>query len=193
MPALPRVAHAALRNATREDHARLDARFPAGLADIPTYRVYLRGMHRFVADLTAALRLAGDATAFQERCGEAHAALGADLVDLRAPPLPPGPLPDMGTGATRLGWEYVLTGSAMGAKLLLRDAQRLGHDARSGARFLSLHAAAHDWAGVLDRIESVAEADPACCGALAGGAATAFAYADACFANAHDLEECSPP
>lgn len=185
------TAHARLRLATRPDHGRLDARFPTGLPDARTYRVYLRGMHRFVADLAAALRLAPEpgSAALLDRCAEAHAWLAADLSDVAARSLPPAPgLPDVGTGDARLGWEYVLAGSAMGARVLRADAGRLGHDPRHGARFLAGHAAAHDWAGVLARIESAGTRP-----AIHEGARSAFAFADACFGAAHDLEECLCP
>ena len=39
--------HARLRSATRDDHARLDARFPEGLADAATYRTYVRATDQY--------------------------------------------------------------------------------------------------------------------------------------------------
>lgn len=187
-----RAAHDSLRRATRDDHGRVDAHFPRGLPDAPTYRIYLRGMHRFVADMAAALRIApepGD-EALLARCGAAHAALAADLSDVQADPVPPaGALPAVGKGATRLGWEYVLAGSAMGARILGRDAARLGHCAQGGARFLAVHAAAPGWPEVLGRIEATG-GDPAGAAALHEGATAAFAFADQCFFRARDLEEC---
>ena len=123
-------AHARLRTATRDDHRRLDAHFPDGLPDARAYRMYLRGMHRFVADMAAVLGPAPEAgsEALLALCSGAHAALAADLWDLRVAPLPPSSsLPHVGTGAARLGWEYVLAGSAMGARLLRAQAARLGH------------------------------------------------------------------
>ena len=113
--------HARLRTATRDDHRRLDAHFPDGLPDARSYRMYLRGMHRFVADMAAVLEPAPEtgSEALLALCSGAHAALAADLWDLRVAPLPPSSgLPDVGTGAGRLGWEYVLAGSAMGARSL---------------------------------------------------------------------------
>ena len=188
--------HAQLRTATRDDHGRLDAHFPDGLPDARTYRMYLRGMHRFVADLGAALGAAPEAGSgsLLAQCAAAHAALAADLWDLRVVPLPPAPaLPVVGTGPNRLGWEYVLAGSAMGARVLRTQAARLGHGERDGARFLARHAVAAEWPALLARIEQAIDARPDDAPAMHAGAAAAFKFADTCFADARDLEECLSP
>lgn len=188
--------HAQLRLATRDDHGRLDARFPDGLPDARAYRMYLRGMHRFVADLASALGAAPEpgSAPLLAQCSAAHAALAADLADLRVVPLPPlAGLPNVGTGANRLGWEYVLAGSAMGARQLRAQAARLGHGERHGARFLARHAVAAEWPALLARIEAEIDARTDDATAMHAGAAAAFAFADTCFANARDLEECLSP
>ena len=188
--------HARLRTATRDDHRRLDAHFPDGLPDARSYRMYLRGMHRFVADMAAVLEPAPEtgSEALLALCSGAHAALAADLWDLQVTPLPPSSgLPDVGTGAGRLGWEYVLAGSAMGARSLRTQAARLGHGERHAARFLARHAVAADWPALLERIEHEIAARPEHAPAVHAGAAAAFAFADSCFADARDLEECLSP
>lgn len=178
-------AHARLRTATRDDHARLDARFPDGLGDAGTYRSYVRGMHRFVADAAAACAAEGDAgaTALAARCRTAEADLAADLVSLRASPLAPERLPAIAGPGGWLGWDYVLAGSMLGARQLLVDARGLGHDAARGARFLAHHAEGAGWREVLGRI-AAADADAP----LHAAARDAFAHAERCFVRARDLE-----
>jgi heme oxygenase len=183
--------HAALRAATRDAHARVDAFFPDGLRDTVAYRAYLRGMHRFSGDLAAAFTLAarrddgGRSARLGADCVSACALLAADLVVLQAAPLPPrGSAPGLGDAANRLGWEYVFAGSAHGARLLMRHARALGYDGSRGARFLESHAAGAGWDDLLDRIErdgGDAEAQP-----LHDGARAAFAHAEACFLRARD-------
>jgi heme oxygenase len=195
----PAPRHAALRAATRDAHARVDALFPQGLQDTADYRVYLRGMHRFSGDLAAGFALAarrdggGRTARLGADCAAACVLLAADLVALRAAPLPPRhAAPALGDASSRLGWAYVFAGSAHGARMLLRQARALGHDGARGARFLASHSAGEGWAGLLERIErhdgDVAEA------ALHRGARDAFAHAENCFlrARAEGLHAAGP-
>jgi heme oxygenase len=199
MPAAPTPAvrdrgaaprHAALRAATRDAHARVDGLFPEAIRDNADYRAYLRGMHRFAGDLAAAFILSsrrdggGRSARIGAECAAACALLASDLVVLQAAPLPPrGAAPQLGDGASRLGWEYVFAGSAHGARLLLRGAHALGHDGSRGARFLAAHAEGAGWAGLLERIDR--EGDDAAA-SLHRGANAAFAHAESCFLRARD-------
>lgn len=130
----PRSVRQQLREATHPAHARVDALLRDGLADAPTYAGYLAGMHGFLGAVREALP-----------------DVGADLLRLRddlatvgvaPPPLPP---PVRVAPAERLAWRYVVDGSALGARVLLRQATALGHDALHGATFLAHHAAGDAW------------------------------------------------
>lgn len=60
------------------------------------------------------------------------------------------------TQASRLGALYVLEGSSLGARLLLRRAESLGLSADFGARHLAQQASDHQrWRSFLDQLESV--------------------------------------
>lgn len=150
-------AHARLREATRDDHARVDGCFPDGLCDVGTYRRYLRGMQALLAALARAD--AELATAFARH----RALLKADLADLGAAPFEtPPPAPHIDGGAARTGARYVVEGSAMGARLLLRQAVSLGFKDGYGARFLAYHAgqADADWVRFRRQLASQAPEHP---------------------------------
>lgn len=166
-----------LRDATVSAHQRLDGLLAGGLADIDTYHGYLCGMHRFISDAEATL-------------GEPPLRslwLSGDLVALGLPPLPPlGRVTAIADEDERLGWRYVIAGSSMGARVLVRDARALGFTADHGAGFLARHAIDGEWPGIVRRIGDVADADREarmCAGALA-----AFAAADTCLRHALFLD-----
>lgn len=58
-----------------------------------------------------------------------------------------------------LGRLYVLEGSGLGARVVLRRARSIGLDETFGARHLALQAAAAGWAGFVDRLESAPDLD----------------------------------
>jgi heme oxygenase (biliverdin-IX-beta and delta-forming) len=164
-------ARARLRQATADLHGRVDAMFPDGLDSLHAYRRYVLGMHRFTADYEIA-------TATQPR---ASSWLAHDLVALSQPPLPAaGVRVSVADRAERLGWDYVMAGSSLGARVLLREAGHLGFDAAHGAAFLARHAAGADWAVVQSRLAEL-DVDDARCMALAeAGAREAFALVRTC-------------
>ncbi|GAB3736705.1 hypothetical protein GCM10028862_21500 [Luteimonas pelagia] len=183
--------HDALRTATREAHARVDALFPDGLRDAADYRAYLRGMHRFTGDMSAGFQLragregGGRAARVGDACAAACGLLAADLVAVGAAPLPArGAAPAIGDALRQLGWEYVFAGSAFGARRLLRDVRALGHASARAARFLDAHAAGDGWHALLARIEDVAAGDAE--RSLHRGAREAFAHAGTCLLRARD-------
>lgn len=125
--------HARLREGTRDGHARVDACFADGLHDAASYRRYLGGMHALLGALAASdALLAADYRHHRALLDDDLSALG-----LPAPAQPTAPIID-GEDA-RLGARYVIEGSAMGARLLLRQALALGHSPAAGARFLTYH------------------------------------------------------
>lgn len=175
----PHPVRIALREATANAHGRLDALLGHGLADAAAYAAYVRAMHRFVSDCETALSEQPLRSLW----------LAQDLVVLRQPPLPPQGVPRrIGDRMQRLGWEYVLAGSSLGARLLQRDAARLGHDADNGARFLARHTEGGDWMQVLGRLDALSIHDARRMAALHRGGRDAFASADTSFRRALGLE-----
>lgn len=141
-----------LRAATSGTHARVDALVGPALEDVDRYVAFLRGMQRVLA--AARTVLDDDRLAAHER------ALREDLRSLGAQSLPPaaGVVADDSPGV-RLGWRYVLAGSSLGARLLLRRAQALGFGPGHGARYLAAHAGGGDWARLLAELGNVPEDD----------------------------------
>ncbi len=166
-----------LREATADLHARVDALFPRGLDSVATYRRYVLGMHRFATDFEIAV----------EATPRHSAWLAGDLSSLALAPLAAEGVRAPASGAaTRLGWNYVMAGSGMGARVLLRDAQRLGFDRRRGAGFLARHAAAEDWSALQARLSALDAGDASRMAQAEDGARSAFALVQACFERSFD-------
>ena len=175
----PRVGavHARLRAATAHLHAEVDRMFASGLDSIQKYRRYLLGMHRFAIDYETALGAAPRHSAW----------LADDLGSLALQPLPAEGAPRPASGAAeRLGWCYVMAGSSMGARSLLRDAQRLGYDGSRGASFLARHAASDEWGRLRDRLQAEDASDAARLDRAEAGARAAFALVRSCFERSFD-------
>lgn len=161
-----------LRDATASAHARLDHRLDTAFDTPAGYTAFLQGMHRFVSG--ACVALGGDpATASAN-------ALRQDLRDLGLSPHAPAAVA-RARPAAATGWQYVLAGSSLGARVLLPRAAALGFDARHGARYLTLQAAGSAWRDLLATLDAVPETDTA---AACEGALAAFALADACMREA---------
>jgi heme oxygenase len=131
-------AHAVLRKATRTLHASLDSSFvPSNLASRSGYVRYLlmncpctwiepaltdAGIHRLLPDWDQRQR---------------QLALAADLEALEVTPDPPRARIIEADAGTILGWSYVLEGSRLGARLLLKTVQQSeDRDVSSATRFL---------------------------------------------------------
>ena len=128
----------ALRELTRDDHERLDALVGA-FTDGEAYGRYLEGMAAFRGGVESQLASADYPRSFGEwRPGLIFEELTRDLKDLGldAPrAVPAFELPVDRDGL--LGVLYVLEGSALGARLLIRRAAALGYSAQHGARHLA--------------------------------------------------------
>jgi len=160
--------HRLLRQATAPYHARLDATLAGGFSTGEDYIAYVSGMQGFVADAAQALGGPPMTTRL-------HAWLAADCRTLGVETAPSDTqVARADDEATRLGWEYVVAGSALGARLLLRDANALGFDAERGASFLAGHAVGKDWPLFLRRL---VESDAALL-RVCGGAIDAFLAAE---------------
>lgn len=176
-PAGVSPAHLRLRTVTRDAHAEVDGLFPSGFGVIDDYRRYLLGMHRFTADYEVAVDAAPRGSAW----------LARDLATLALPPLAAdGVRRPEADHALRLGWDYVMAGSSLGARMLARGARQLGFDADRGGCFLVRHAASNDWRDILARLQALDIGDETRMAAAEAGARAAFALVRDCFARAFD-------
>lgn len=135
---LPASLRDDLRQATRAIHQQLDD-LVGSFSSLAEYRRYLVASHAFRRAAEAVLH------------GAQHAGWAAlsiveaaerDLADLGCEPrwdVPPLPVHNPST-AWQLGAHYVLEGSGIGARLLLRRAEALGLSAAYGARHLAQQA-----------------------------------------------------
>jgi heme oxygenase len=173
-------SHHALRQATADAHARIDAIVGGGVHSDVGYASYLRGMQQLVAVALQVMPGHHDLEQHRER-------LASDLSTLRMDAPPPcaadarASAPDP---VARLGWEYVIAGASVGARYLLRQVQALGYSAGHGAQFLAGHAGSDAWPRFLARLAqtelSASQRQSLCSAALA-----AFAAAELAFQNAY--------
>lgn len=115
-----------LRAATRRAHDHVDGAFPNGLDSRAAYVRYLTAILPLAQWLHDSWRPAWPGLAgWHEAVRVQH--LQADLSRLGAAPAPaPASSPDIAASAAEwLGGSYVMEGSAMGARLLARDLDRL--------------------------------------------------------------------
>lgn len=178
MPAAPTgAAHARLRAATRDLHAEVDGMFGRGLDSRCSYRRYVLGMHRFAADYEIAVRALPRQSAW----------LAADLICLALAPLSAnGTRRPAAQAATRLGWEYVMAGSSMGARRMLRDARSLGYQDGAGASFLARHSTSNDWSAMRQRLDALDAGNAPRMAQAEAGACAAFALVLDCFGRSFD-------
>ncbi len=131
----------ALKSATEAAHGALD-RSLGPITDRAAYLNYLRVMTAFRIGVEGQLakRSANGPVSVLELSGD----LVADCQDLQviAPPAPPFELGDRDEDV--MGTLYVLEGSALGARVLIGQAEALGLDATFGARHLARQVKAGD-------------------------------------------------
>ncbi|HEY4583725.1 MAG TPA: biliverdin-producing heme oxygenase [Lysobacter sp.] len=137
-----------LRDATAAAHARIDSQVGDAVADVAGYAAFLRGMHGFVRHARQVLGDADDLVACERALADDLQVLGHAPVDV-----------DLDGRATRemarLGWRYVIAGSSLGARLLLRRAEALGFTGTHGARYLALHAGGDAWRTLLSTLDAL--------------------------------------
>jgi len=168
-----------MRTATSTAHSRLDALVETGgfLKRLDRYRSYLHATYRARAAAEAGLDAAGVEQVYaawpSRRIAET---LHADLADLE-PAVAPAPIAPLRfrSAPAALGGLYVLEGSALGARLLSKEAARLGLGPGFGARHM--HAQIGDpaaWRRFVEALERhpMTEAEERDCVA---GAAAVFA------------------
>lgn len=173
----PPDARLRLREATADLHAQVDGLFARGLDSVAAYRAYVLGMHRFAVDHEIAIGAMPRQSSWLVR----------DLVALSLPPLlATGRQAPVADHSARLGWEYVMAGSSLGARRLLRDARRLGFTASNGACFLDQHASGEDWTALLARLSACDPTDARRMALAEAGARDAFALVRLCFERSFD-------
>lgn len=166
-----------LRTATADLHAAVDARFSADFdSDKAAYGHFLTALSGAVLPLEAAFEAAG-VDRFLPDWPERRRAepLRSDLVTLGLPVAVPRPVAPPRGEARLFGMLYVLEGSRLGGKLLLRRAlANPDPQVRSATRYLR-HGDGRDlWRPFLERLEASAAVASAPDAAVAG-ARDAFA------------------
>lgn len=153
---------AGLRHGTAHIHERLDAAV-GEFTDRASYGRYLQSTYRFRAALEPAL-MAGAPWPVQSLLAD----LRRDLADLELPmPAATPPAPRFEGTAAQIGALYVLEGSGLGARLLLRRAEAIGFDEDFGARHLAHQTGDKSrWRRFIALLEAAEDIDPA--RALAG-------------------------
>jgi heme oxygenase len=150
-----------LRERTTEAHQALDSLIGAFESE-DAYRAYLSGMAAFrlgVEPLVAVDRLPPALAGYQPSLIGAE--LLRDLDDLGLQhPQPAATSGIGGSGDDMFGVLYVLEGSALGARLLVKSAEKLGFDSSRGARHLVRQSAELDnWRDYLKRLDEAGELD----------------------------------
>lgn len=188
VPAEPVVTrHGQLREATLASHAALDAAV-GSFGSLREYSRYLSAMAAFRAPVEATLAASGDiAPSGMTLPPTLSPALSADMADLGVPPATTGsaslaPLVKSPSGVA--GALYVLEGSAVGARILVRRAAALGLDATHGARHLVAQASDRArWPRFLLALERVPAFD---LDAAISAATAVFASASSAFREVRD-------
>lgn len=142
-----------LRAGTSALHHQLDS--AVGEFDSrASYADYVQKTHRFRAAIEAGL---GSNREVEWNVDPVADLAANDLGDLGVPVLADAQFSMSNlTQASRLGALYVLEGSSLGARLLLRRAEALGLSADFGARHLARQASDHQrWRSFLGELESV--------------------------------------
>jgi heme oxygenase len=170
-----------LRTATADLHAEVDARFAGSIdGSLADYAIFLSAMAAVLSPLERALERASIHEAVPDWEQRRRAGLLLDDLQTLGAALPKEAEPPSVEGEARqLGIVYVLEGSRLGGKLLLRRA--LGHPearVRTATRYLS-HGAGQDlWSTFLVRLESSAAVNDAPQEAVAGARAAFALFGD---------------
>lgn len=142
-PVAPPVPlHQQLRAHTAAAHARVDGGLADGLRSARDYTAYLEGMAEFI---DAAIAVIGA----EPWLVEARHRIADDLG--RAPSAPRRGAGDALADPARVaGWRYVVAGSTLGARVLLRDARAIEDGAHRGRlAFLSTFTGGDAWPSCL--------------------------------------------
>jgi heme oxygenase len=145
-----------LRAETRELHEELDSLI-GHFESLDDYERFLVGSYRHRAPAEAAIAADAHGLGFGPR--RLVPELRQDLADLGLPVPATEPLDLSKDIACLLGAAYVVEGSALGARVLVKSAAALGMDAAHGARYLAAQAGSiTPWRALLVRLESLDKA-----------------------------------
>jgi heme oxygenase len=168
-----------LRAATASAHQALEDD-TGPISDLPAYGRYARGLLAFRAALEPALEAFALVHRTPWRPTASSDLLSADLLDLGILPIPRCSV-SIGDEARALGAMYVLEGSGLGARVLIKQAQALGLGPDFGARHLWRQAAGQDaWRIFLAALER----SPADMEEVAASAIATFELARDCMRRA---------
>lgn len=146
-----------LRTATDDLHADLDAQLAPLITQGDTgYAKFLACSAAALLPIERALGEAGIAAVLPDWPQRSRSeALRLDLSALSLPEPSVSPVPEVGGRAFQLGMVYVLEGSRLGARLLLREAQfTLTPATRAAMRYLSHGQGLPFWPTFLQRLEA---------------------------------------
>lgn len=150
-----------MRSQTARQHAALE-RVVGPMTSAAAYARYVVGLHAFRGPVEAALGACDwAALGFGSwRPTPIASALSQDLADLGVRPLSLTSAPAIEDRDSALGVLYVLEGSALGARLIYRDALKLGFSAQRGARHLDAQARGLEtWRGFLALLDAAPDVD----------------------------------
>lgn len=149
-----------LRDETRAAHAALDE-MVGPLETLQSYSAFLAGLYQYRCATEAALRDLDWPAAFGTwRPLYIAPLLAADLGDLDRLPVRPTAAKLSNDIASLLGVSYVLEGSALGARLISRQATALGLNDRFGARHLAAQTSElTNWRAFLNLAENLPGVD----------------------------------
>jgi heme oxygenase len=174
-----------LRDETSELHRELDA-IVGVFSNRAEYARFLQGTFRHRAPVEAALLSADAARISSWQPRRLLPELEADLADLGLPLPTAEPFRLSNDMAAFLGAAYVLEGSALGARVLVKGVDALGFGPAHGARYLSAQAGSlESWRALLVALDGL---DRPAWEAAAQAARTVFLHAIQAFTS----EELSP-
>ena len=173
-----------MRAATADAHHALDRRFADGLPDRQSYTVYVLGMQRLLAAFESAAAAGAAPFELAPWHGTVRAPLlDADLDALGASPLAPATV-HLDDAGEWFGAQYVVEGSALGARTLLDSLQAAGAARPAETAFLQRHTRPDPgWREFLARLETRPHTEVP---AMIAGALRMFALAEDSFARAED-------
>ncbi|BCW87008.1 hypothetical protein sos41_01340 [Alphaproteobacteria bacterium SO-S41] len=149
-----------LRDKTAPSHRALEG-MVGPLDTIPAYSHFVEGLYRGRQPVESWLKNLAWPELFKDwRPILIGPALAKDLADLDRPLPPLAPFtPPGATVSDLLGVLYVLEGSSLGARVVLRQALALGLDAGFGARHLALQASDGGWPHFVRLLDSADHPD----------------------------------
>lgn len=170
-----------LRDETNELHRELDA-IVGVFSNRAAYARFLQGTFRHRAPVEAALLNADAARLSSWQPRQLLPELEADLADMALPLPEAEPFHTSNDMAAFLGAAYVLEGSALGARVLVKGVAALGFGSECGARYLSAQAGSLDsWRTLLTALEGL---DRQAWDAAAKAARAVFLHAIQAFTSA---------